>query len=178
MDAAPARADAGGTREAMGAIAARKTIVSAATNQKEGRVLTATCTRSPAGRLEPEGSPEQGGAAEEERRAREADGLRHGMAGLLGDPVELPDGAQGDDGDEGVEENGRALEEDHQDDRDRDRPGELALHALRPSASASGARPSMTPPYRRSRFWKSRIASKRWRFRKSGQSVGVTQISL
>ena len=49
VDAAPARADAGGTREAIGAIAARKTMASAATNQKAGRVLTATCTRSPAG---------------------------------------------------------------------------------------------------------------------------------
>src|SRR5215208_6972435 len=33
------------------------------------------------------------------------------------------------------------------------------------------------PPYRRSRFWYARTASSRSRFRKSGHSVSVTQIS-
>ena len=38
-------------------------------------------------------------------------------------------------------------------------------------------RDGFRPPYRRSRFWNSRIPSSRWRARKSGQNVSVTQIS-
>ena len=49
VEAAPARAVWGGTRAAIGAIAARKTTESAATNQNAGRVLTATSMRSPPG---------------------------------------------------------------------------------------------------------------------------------
>ena len=49
VEAAPASAVGGGTRVKSGAMAARKTAVSAATNQKDGRVFTMISTSAPDG---------------------------------------------------------------------------------------------------------------------------------
>ena len=57
------------------------------------------------------------------------------------------------------------------------RGGQLPASEARSTGWAVSAGPSGTAPKRRSRAWKSRIASNRWRRRNSGHRVGVTQIS-
>ncbi len=82
---------------------------------------------------------------------------------------ELPGSERAREGQESRERK-TAVPDDQQRERDRDRREPDPPHQLR--IHQAGTRPN-----RRSRRWNSRMASKRWRRVKSGQSTGVTYSS-